>query len=63
MKQTRRLTRSQKEALRKNGMDSTGYGFHSEKGLYFKVVHSESGRIKVIPKYRRGGNKDEAANN
>ena len=53
MKQPKRLTRSQKEALSAYYLPAKEYSLVEETEFYIKVIHRDTGRIKMVDKYAR----------
>lgn len=53
MKQPKRLTRSQKEALSAYYLPTKEYSLVEETEFYLKVIHRATGKTKLIDKYAR----------
>ena len=51
MKQPKRLTREQKVVLSSHNMKPDEWLFIADIGSYYKVVHKQTGRIKLVDKY------------
>lgn len=51
MKQAKKLTRSQKEIVSKNGLRPDRWMFISDSEFEIKIIHKYSGNIRNIEKY------------
>lgn len=53
MKQPKRLTREQKEAVAASRLNPNNWMLAGETEFYLKVIHKESGIIRSVDKFRR----------
>lgn len=53
MKQPKRLTREQKEAVAASRLNPNNWMLAGETDFYLKVIHKESGIIRSVDKFRR----------
>mgnify|MGYP007050376758 CR=1 FL=1 len=53
MKQPKRLTREQKEAVAASRLNQKKWRLAGETEFYLKVIHKESGIIRSVDKFRR----------
>lgn len=55
IKQPKALTRTQKEILSNHDMNAKEWGFVGDLGSYIKVAHKQTGKIKIVDKYKKKG--------
>lgn len=53
MKQPKRLTRNQKGILSANRLKADNWSLIEETEVYLKIINKESGKIRMIDKFRR----------
>ena len=53
MKQPKKLTRTQKEAVYAAGLMPDEWAFLEESDFYYKVMNKNTGKIKSVDKYKR----------
>ena len=53
MKQPKKLTRTQKEAVYAAGLIVEEWSFLEETDFYFKVMNKKTGKIKSVDKFKR----------
>lgn len=54
MKQLKALTREQKEIVSSHYMSAREWMLTEETDFYMKLVHKQSGKIKIIDRFKRG---------
>lgn len=54
MKQPKALTREQKETVTNNGLIASQWMLVEDLGSYLKIIHKDSGKIRIVDKYRKG---------
>lgn len=53
MKQAKRLTLSQKQTCTNHGLIASQWMLVSEEEGFIKVVHKDTGKIRILDKYRK----------
>lgn len=53
MKNPKKLTRMQKEIVSSHGLNAKNWALVDETELYLKIINKESGKIRMIDKFRR----------
>lgn len=53
MKQPKKLTRTQKEAVFAAGLIPDEWSFLEESDFYYKIMNKKTGKIKSVDKYKR----------
>ena len=53
MKQAKKLTRQQKECLLAHGLVANNWMLVEETEFYYKIIHKESRKTKMVDKFRR----------
>lgn len=53
MKRPKRITRNQKEILSANRLKADNWSLVEETEFYLKIINKESGKIRMIDKFRR----------
>ena len=54
MKQPKALTREQKEIVTNNRLIASQWMLVEDLGSYLKIIHKDSGKIRIVDKYRKG---------
>lgn len=54
MKQPKKPTRLQKEAISAAYLSDKQWAVVGETGFYLKVINKETGKVKIIDKFRKG---------
>lgn len=54
MKQPKALTREQKEVVSSHNWPAKDYMLVEETEFYYKLIHKDTGKIKIIDKFKRG---------
>ncbi|OYO43031.1 hypothetical protein CG709_20570 [Lachnotalea glycerini] len=53
IKQPKKLTREQKEIVANNNLITKEWMFADDLGSYLKIIHKNTGKIKLIDKYKK----------
>ena len=54
MKQPKALTRELKEIVSNNGLIASQWMLVEDLGSYLKIIHKDSGKTRIVDKYRKG---------
>lgn len=53
MKQAKPLTREQKQYCSNHDLNAKEWGFIEDLGSYIKIAHKQTGKTKIIDKYKK----------
>lgn len=57
MKQPKKLTRQQKECLSAHYLNANNWMLIEETEFYLKIINKETGKTKMVDKFRKAGRK------